>query len=149
MNILDIDLDFFINDIEHNVSDNGKRLNSDAYYPDSKKQVISFLEYNCGLDRSNKILGKVVKHHHEAIYVWDKLLKEGTLKSPFNIIHVDAHPDLGFGDPGIIYIMTELTRNNRMDRSFVQDIDRSKIYCGNYLLFALALGWVRELNFIS
>ncbi|MCR6547217.1 UPF0489 family protein [Dehalobacterium formicoaceticum] len=149
MKILDIDLDFFLNKIAYDVDDTcGLRLSSEEYLVDSKENVKLFLEKQCGLSLENKVPGKVVNHHNEALYVWNEMIKNHLLKKPFNITHVDAHPDLWFGDCSITYIMTELTRLPLANRNYIEDVDESKIKCGNYLIFAIALGWVDSLEFV-
>lgn len=149
MKILDLDLDFFLNKIAYDINDKcGHRLSSEEYLVDSKEKVKMFLENQCGLSLKSKVLGKVVTHHHEALYVWNKLIKAGLLRKPFNITHVDAHPDLWFGDSSITYIMTELTKKSTINRNHIEDINCKKIQCGNYLVFAIALSWVKSLEFV-
>lgn len=149
MKILDLDLDFFLNKIAYNVDDaSGQRLSPEEYLVDSKEKVKLFLENQCGLSLVNKVPGKVVMHHNEALYVWNEMIKNRLLRKPFSITHVDAHPDLWFGDRSITYIMTELTRLPLVNRNYIEDIDESQIKCGNYLTFAIALGWVESLEFV-
>lgn len=149
MRVLDLDLDFFLNKIAYNVDDYcGKRLDSNEYLVENQQNVRLFLEKQCGLSLENKVQGKVVEHHNEALYIWNELIKKGKLKTPFSITHIDAHPDIWFGDKSINYIMTELTRLPKVNRNTLNDIDTSKIKCGNYLTFAMALGWIEELEFV-
>ena len=59
MKILDIDLDFFLNDIANSRSDYGERLSSDEYFPWEAEDVKAFLECQCGLTKENKIKGRM------------------------------------------------------------------------------------------
>jgi len=143
MKLLDIDLDFFLNKIVF-WKKNNKRLNEKEYIPWKKEKVIDFLENQCGLSVDNKIKGRVIKKHHEAFYFWKELIYKGELTTPFEVVHIDAHADLGLGDLSYKYIMEELLHKP------VDKRDNPKYLCeGNYLAFSIANRWISKLTYIT
>lgn len=139
MRVLDIDLDFFVSDIAHFVSDNGKRLNDDYYKIWDEKSVRKFLEKKCGLSRSKPVKGRLIRHHDEAYYYfWRELISNNKLKVPFDIVHVDAHADLGLGDASWVYILSDLLRLPPEERINPKTTGLDGLSYGNYLAFAIA-----------
>ena len=63
------------------------------------------LEDHCGLDRARPVPGRLVTDHFEAFLFWQELVRCGALDIPFDVVHVDAHADLGSGDAGYVYLM--------------------------------------------
>ncbi|ABR54487.1 conserved hypothetical protein [Methanococcus vannielii SB] len=143
MRVLDIDLDFFLNKIAFWKKGN-KRLDEKEYIAWKKDKFSEFLEKNCNLSRNNKIKGRIVKKHHEAFYFWNELIEKNQLDVPFEVIHIDAHADLGFGDFSYRYIMEELLHNPLEKRNSPE-----MIYEGNYLSFAIANRWINELTYVN
>uniref|UniRef100_A9AA45 Uncharacterized protein n=1 Tax=Methanococcus maripaludis (strain C6 / ATCC BAA-1332) TaxID=444158 RepID=A9AA45_METM6 len=141
MRILDIDLDFFLNKIMY--FPKKKRPNEQEYIPWDKDQFIEFLENNCNLSKNNKTPGRIVKKHHKAFYFWRELIEKNKLEVPFEVIHIDAHADLGLGDDAYVYIMEELLKNPVEKRT-----DPEKIYEGNYLVFAIANRWIKNITYV-
>lgn len=147
MRILDIDLDFFLDRIHLWPNDTETRLpegGDGGFTAWDKIKVIDFLYYNCGL-KENKIPGKVVEKHHEALLLWEDLIKKGLLDSPFEVVHIDAHADLGMGDSSYKYLMENLMHLPLNQR---QSYDKQKLNEGNYLLFAAALGMLSKLVYV-
>ncbi len=149
MQILDIDLDFFQDGrFMFLADDEGKRVSAEEARPWKKEKVITFLENNCGLKMQQKIKGKIFTHHHEVFYELRELIKRCKLKIPFELNHIDAHADLGMGDASWAYIMGELIHKPLIERSD----PKQECYYGlgftNYLSFAIANRWIKELNFI-
>lgn len=91
MNILDIDLDFFLNNraIGDSIAPKGRRLPFLKYRRWGRKEVKSFFENNCGLIPNRQIPLFVIKDHH---YVLRIALEKGF--NDINLYHVDAHHDL-------------------------------------------------------
>lgn len=143
--ILDLDLDFFLNEIAHHRSDVGTRLSSRDYKPWKKSEVRLFLERQCLLSTANPTKGRVVTHHDEVFWQWRDLVEEGKIGVPFTIVHVDAHADLGMGDSGNRYIMTDLLHESMEDRKYPIS---GEVKPGNYLLFAVACRWVSQMTFV-
>lgn len=153
MRLLDIDLDFFINDIANFRSDVGDRLDDSEYYTWNAERVERFLEDQCGLSKNNKIKGKIIEHHDEAFYYWRDLIGEGLLNTPFDVIHIDAHADLGLGDASWVYIMQNLLHMTLEERihpeKFRYESNLQKFSYANYLAFAIGCRWIKTLTFVT
>ena len=81
--------------------------------------------------------------------MWRRWLLEKRLSSPFRVIHVDAHADLGAGmNLTCQYIETELLAlplENRSQPRFGLD---NGLNSGNYLLGAIANRWIDRLSYV-
>jgi hypothetical protein len=140
---LDIDLDFFLNKNAYHSGHESGRLGSE-YLPWSGYRVKRFLEGRCGLSTTSPVPGKVVEHHDEVLGIWQALIESGKLKTPFEAVHIDAHPDLWVGGgiyltPGRLHIEAERE---------LTILKTKPIHPGNYLTFALAYGWISSLTWI-
>ena len=153
MRVLDIDLDFFLNDIAHFANDYGDRLDESEYIPWKEAEVRNFLEFRCGLRIDNKVKGRILTHHQEAFLFWRDLIDKEQLKVPFEVIHVDAHADLGLGDASWVYIMQNLLHRpiekRRYPERFHYKSNYYKFGFGNYLAFAIGCRWVSKLTFVT
>ncbi|MFX1476496.1 MAG: UPF0489 family protein [Promethearchaeota archaeon] len=145
--ILDIDLDFFLNKIT-DASKNGRRLKKKKYYPWSIHTLQSFLENRCLLVRKKPIPGKIVKHHDEAFTFWRELILTKKLNIPFELVHIDAHSDIGVADWGWIYITSELLHKPIEERIYPDESLLFGINEANYIAFALACRWIKKLIYI-
>jgi hypothetical protein len=144
MRVLDLDLDLFVSPIA-TTKDAYTRLCPEKYKPWSESAVRHFLEHHCGLSSQKKVLGRVITHHHEAFYFLRDLIQGKKATPPFELVHADAHADLGMGDAAYPYIMSELLHLSLFDR---MTPDESEIGPGNYLVFAIACRWVSSLNYV-
>lgn len=144
MRFLDLDLDFFLDRVATGKGDSC-RLDDDEYCPWQEDEVRGFLEGNCGLIKLSPVRGRIVEHHDEAFDFWNELIAEKQLTAPFDLVHVDAHADLGFGDNSFIYLMSEYLHIEPSKRNLV---GRSEIRCGNFLLFAIACRWLSSLTYV-
>ncbi|MFX0106047.1 MAG: UPF0489 family protein [Candidatus Hodarchaeota archaeon] len=145
--ILDIDLDFFLNRITDSRL-GSKRLNKRKYYPWSKVSLESFLENRCLLSKNKPVKGRVVKSHHEAFFFWRDLILNKKIEIPFELVHLDAHSDMGIADWGWIYITSVLLHKPIGERIYPEESLLFGINEANYLAFALACRWVKKLTFI-
>lgn len=150
MNILDIDLDFFLDKVPGFVStDSDERLESESYAPWEKNEVENFLINQCGLNKEKKIPGKRLTHHKEVYYEVRNMVESRQIKD-VNIDHIDAHADLGLGDMCFKYLFFNLIRKSVSNRYHhdenVPDIE--KMGSGNYLLFMIANRWIKSLRYI-
>lgn len=154
MKILDIDMDYFLNRVPRFISSKSKkRIDGDNFKPWSKKDVISFLEDNLGLSRDNKIQGKIITHHHEALYYWRDLINLSKVNIPFEVVHVDSHADLGLGFSSWVFIFERLlgleVENRAKIENYKNIFSEYKLPdIGDYLLFALAFRWISKLTYI-
>jgi hypothetical protein len=116
MRLLDIDLDLFVNRPAYYQSQDN-RLSSEDYRPWPEANVRLFLEKQCGLSTLSPVNGRVINNHHQAFSYWKYLIKHKKLFTPFEVTHVDSHADLGFGDSGYIYLMSDLLSFSINDRT--------------------------------
>lgn len=155
MKVLDLDMDYFLNDVPMFIPSSCKdRVSNDEYKPWSKSDVISFIENNLGLSKNKKIKGKILIHHHEALYFWRDLINFSKLKVPFEVIHIDSHADLGLGFPSWVFIFERLLGLEVENRSNIENYKSIfKKYSlpdiGDYLLFALAFRWISKLTYVG
>jgi hypothetical protein len=145
--MIDLDLDFFLSDISYGGGANN-RLDESRYTPWSEKEVRAFLERQCGLSKSKPLPGKIVVTHDEVFDHWRDEIEKGQLIPPFEVIHVDAHADLGMGDASYFYLMTEHLGKPVSERSYPPIGDWSGIGEGNYLAFAIACRWISKLTYV-
>lgn len=147
MRVLDIDLDFFVDPIAYWRSDYGARLSDKEYSVWEVKELENFLENKCKLSKTHKVKGTIVKHHHDAFYYLRDLIQKNELKVPFEIVHIDAHADLGLGDSGYIYVMTKLL-HRPVEKRMNPKRGREGLTAGNYLVFLVACRWVSKIVFV-
>lgn len=149
MRILDLDLDFFLSSIAHDQSSDGARLSETEFKPWASDKVREFMEKNCGLSSRRRIPGRYITHHHEAFYWWRDLIRDGKLTKPFEVVHVDAHADLGSGTFGLskVYVGLDLLHQPLEQRESPEEGDQ-KMNAGNYLLVAIACRWVNRLVYV-
>lgn len=143
MRFLDLDLDFFLNDNAYRSESDSGRLSSE-YKPWSASKVRHFVEEKCGLSRDAPVQGRTVESHDEVFDFWRTLIESGSLGVPFEVIHIDAHPDLWVG--GGLYLMSEFLY---VDSELVLAmLSRKHVHSGNYLTFAIACGWIASLVWV-
>jgi hypothetical protein len=143
LNVLDFDLDAFLSDVAHWV-DGDQRLDPDHYRPWAENELRLFLEEKCLLDRDRRIPGQFAVHHQDA---FDYFVRIATAaETRLNVVHVDGHADLGFGDPSWVYLTTDILSrepNERMN----PERSRAALNDGSYLAFLLATGKVASLTY--
>ena len=111
MRFLDLDLDFFLNKNAYGSEQATARLGSD-YKPWSASKVRQFLEERCCLSHDAPVRGRTVETHDGVFHFWRRLIESGGLRVPFDVIHIDAHPDLFVGSElyltsGFLYVEAE------------------------------------------
>ena len=146
MVILDIDLDFFLKDIIHNPK-KARPSNSyiDVWEP---AEVINFLEKRCNLNKNKKIKGKFLKTHDELFYCFKKMIEKKIINVPFELVHIDAHADLGLRDCSYKYIMTELLHKPVIDRLNPKNGGWEGLSEVNLLAFSIACRWINKLTYV-
>ena len=147
--ILDLDLDFFLNEVAyHRTPDD--RVSSDECRPWSARKVRKFLEKQCGLTHQDRVPGRFVSHHHEAFYFWQELIQKKKLSIPFEVIHVDAHADLGGGSILQDYFFGQFLHQPFGQREIPSSSEPLRtINAGNYLCYALAFRWLSSLIYVK
>jgi hypothetical protein len=140
---LDLDLDFFLNGNAYSSGCDSGRLGSE-YKPWSASKVRRFLEDRCGLSLDTPVRGRTVESHNEIFDFWRTLIESGDLRAPFEVIHVDAHPDLWVGDG--LFLMSEFLYVD--SERLLAVLKRKHVHSGNYLTFAIASGWIASLAWV-
>ena len=140
MYVLDLDLDFFLDNICP-LAEKGTRPDANQASPWPEEQVRFFLEHNCGLRRETPVPGALFETHDQALSHWQGLEK------PLSVTHVDAHSDLGVGKPGPAFVLESvITRPVEARLDIPGYYAQQKLDEANYLLFALAFRWISELE---
>ena len=146
--ILDLDLDFFLNACCP-LALYGQRPDSSCAKPWEPEAVEAFLERNMGLRKDRPIPGIVTETHDGALAFWKARMEAGALNTPFSVVHVDAHADLGIGKPGPGFVLNNVLGIPPKDRDvFDQYYAQKQLDEANYLLFALAFRWIDALTLV-
>ncbi|MBR3928039.1 MAG: UPF0489 family protein [Clostridia bacterium] len=146
MRVLDIDLDFFLNDVCP-FADVGQRPDVRGREPWKEEDVVSFLETRLLLSKTRPIPGRVFETHDMALDFWKDLMDGGLLSAPFSVTHVDAHTDLGIVQKGYPFV-----RHNVLSRPVEKRVQlnefREKVQLNeaNYLAFAIGFRWIERLE---
>lgn len=144
MKVLDLDLDYFINKIKPITIVGDDRLSDDDFCPWTKHRFIEFLEKNCKLSKEKRVRGRIITHHHEAYLWWKELIEIGDLRTPFTLVHVDAHSDMAFGGISYQYIASELLEHPFNERPLYD----KGLHCGNFIPYAIANRWIKEYQYL-
>lgn len=147
MKVLNIDLDFFLSRIRHS-PDEDTRPAADEFSPWAPESVHEFMKRNCGLTSSPKLPTMVVTTHDEVFDLWKEQIRNGRLHTPFDVVHIDAHADLGMGDASCTYILGELLHIAPHERQEPRRGGWCGLAEGNYLAFAVACRWLRTLTYV-
>jgi hypothetical protein len=143
--VLDLDLDAFIYGSAHWREPDGPRLEADEFPPWTLEKLLGFLESQCLL--TGRLPGYAVEDHGELFFRWRDAIDQGLLEPPFHITHVDAHADIGLGDSGYVYLLTELLREPVEARRDPR-IGNDALGDGNFLAFAVATRWVSAIEYV-
>ncbi len=146
MRVLDIDLDFFLNDCCP-LAEKGQRPSLAGCEPWDAEAVCRFLEDQCGISKDAPLPGRIFETHDQALLFWEEMIAAGRLSSPFHVTHVDAHSDLGIGFPGPNYVLFNvLSMPVDKRRNPALFYAQHKLDEANYLLFALAMRRIASLD---
>lgn len=157
MKVLDLDIDYFMTKIATDIDESISERLPENEYGDSvwtEFKVRDFLEKNLGLSKKRKREGCIVKGHNEALFYWKKLIVQKKLTTPFEVVHIDSHADLGLGYSSWDYISNQLlmipleerfeNRKYKLVSGEMRDIG-----IGDYLLFAIAFQWISKLTYCA
>lgn len=155
MKILDIDLDYFMDTVASFIDeDSSLRLDEECYGESvwSETQVRDFLENNLGLSKERKIQGRVVRGHNESLIFWKELISNRVLSTPFEVVHVDSHADLGLGYSSVEHITNYLlsypVEERPMHNKYVRRNGKlAEEGIGDYLLWAIAYRWISKITY--
>jgi hypothetical protein len=143
MRFLDLDLDFFLNKNAYSSGHESVRLGPD-YKPWTVSRVRRFLEGRCGLSPDAPVLGRTVNSHDGVLNFWRALINSGKLRIPFEVVHIDAHPDVSVGNG---FYLTSHCLYVEPGRGLAV-LKAKNIHSGNYLTFALVYGWIDALVWV-
>jgi hypothetical protein len=146
--ILDIDLDFFVEDPVY-WPPSQERCDPDEHPVWPESEVRSFLDRQCGV--SAPLPGFITENHGELFPLWRDAIDAGVLVPPFHVTHVDAHADLGLGDTSYVYILTSLLLKSPEERRYPVTSAEDAwggLGDGNHLAFAVANRWISELDYV-
>ena len=149
MRILDLDLDTFIYPVLHD-RQAGTRPTNEEVTAWTSGEVRTFLEDRCGISTQNPIQGKLFQSHDEVLGAWRKDKLAGILSEKFEVVHIDAHPDLGLpdrDDPIRNWIAEKYQAGHLPTYESLQ-LEDPGLNLGNYLLCALAFNWISELTLV-
>ncbi len=141
--VLDIDLDAFVWPqvfYREEQADRPSGSQHRAWPPPAVERLLGRLGV------TGAVAGRCVEPHVEVFDIWYEALESGRLRHPFHVVHVDAHEDLGYGDPCWKSIQEEILTQPLTCRT--PNAVRPLLHSGNYLLGAAALGWLASITFI-
>lgn len=148
MRVLDLDMDFFLSG-PCPLAEKGKRPDEACAAVWDDGEVIRFLEKQCGLSREHPVPGAIFDTHDKALDFWQARISDGSLKVPFDVVHVDTHSDLAFGPPGTGFVMNVVLSRPPEKRADAENYRKAvELDEANYLLFALAFRWISRLAYV-
>ena len=146
MNVLNLDLDFFLNGRVAGWGSVGLgRPPLVGHEPWPEEAVRRFLEQSLNL--KGKVPGKLVTEHHAVFADWRELIAGKRLKPPFFICHVDAHSDLGMGYRSWEFLHRDFLDLSLASRAFPKE-GNTGINCGSFMAFAAGNRWFNKLDFV-
>ena len=157
MKIIDLDMDYFMEYIATGIVESREERLAEERYGDcvwSEQRIRKFLEDNLGISKKRKIKGRIVTGHNEALFFWRELIKKESLQTPFEVVHIDSHADLGFGYLSYAYISDSLLQypvdERCMHTKYVDCFGKMNDEgIGNYLLYAIAFRWINKLTYCA
>lgn len=146
MRVLNLDLDFFLNERAHGRKDDpNSRPDNWGLVPWKADAVVEFIEN--ALNLRTKVPGAVVVSHHEVFYHWRDLIERGALNTPFFACHVDAHSDLGCGTPAWVYLHSDFLELSLAARRYPMEGDEGLNFA-NFMAFAIGNRWFSAIDFV-
>jgi hypothetical protein len=137
--VLDLDLDVFVSPVVEVNGDATYRAGSGEHQVAPEAEIMAaFAKFELSPDR--KVPGAFIEHHREAYFFWRDLVASGRLKVPFDVVHVDAHSDLGNGATTV-----KLCERWAAIPDKLNEDPGGRVNSADYLAFALMNGWVRAL----
>jgi hypothetical protein len=143
--ILDIDLDFFVDEPTRRRSLDDGRPNPGEHPTMELDDALSYVHDHLGL--RGPVPGFVVEHHVELFSHWRRAIASGALVAPFHLAHLDAHADLGLGETGHKYLLTEIMSLPPERRQY-PEYGVNKLTDGSFVAFAAACRWLSEIDYV-
>lgn len=144
ISFLNLDLDAFLDDVALWVSGDDRR-DAEHYKPWSEAELRAFLEKQCHLTSSHRVPGRFVVHHDKAFDFWKELVAKH--QTQIDLVHVDAHADLGLGDCSWVDIVSCVLHLPPEQRT---DPPRGSAFLnlGSYVAYAVAARWLASLTYV-
>jgi hypothetical protein len=146
--VLDIDLDFFLDQILYCQNEPRGRAKEQDFKVDPIDVALNFLRDQCGLSAAEPLPGFVCHKHKEVFVHWRRMLHEGSLRAPFEVIHVDAHSDMGLGNNSCLYIAEDLLAQPVDKRRVPTTQESWALGDCNFIAYALACRWIGKLTYV-
>lgn len=148
MRVLSIDIDFFVTPVAHGISfSTTRRLSENRYKTVPDSELLQYLA-RFGLSADSPAVPGVFIRDHVGAYdvIADLVGQHGT---PIDeLVHVDAHADLGMGDSGYCYLLLDVAHRPLARRRRPRRRRMSGLNSGNWLPFVVANQWVRSVRFV-
>jgi hypothetical protein len=133
--VMDIDFDYCVRPtLAHGYADRS-RLPSDMYVWLGADELVTWLKKN-NLFHPGGFAG-TVEGHEEVLMLLNALVEAGTVKTPFDLIHIDAHPDMMDLDSKVIRLFDEA---DSVTSTLFQHAK-----AGDFLQYAVRSGWINRL----
>lgn len=145
--VADIDLDLFLDRFDN--IDCGKHRQPSTLRPWSHENLRAFLEGQCGFKPGgNRVPGRFIIHHDEA---WEIFRQLRTWYGPLDLVHFDAHADLGTGLGDLAWVdigsrLLGLERDQRPDA--ILRMGDKRMSPANYIAFVVACRWIKSLTYV-
>jgi hypothetical protein len=139
MRVLSVDIDVFVDPVASDIETQA-RLSPGEYTLDRTERIRDVLR-RCGLS-SAPTRGVFMKDHDDAFSVLRALTEKGDVS--LELIHVDAHSDIGLGDSGYQYLLTRFAHLPVEQRRALQR-GQCPLNLGNWLAFAVACQWISSI----
>ena len=147
--VLDIDLDFFLDRIFNCDDEPHGRLDSRTFKVDTVETALNYLREHCLVSTDAPRPGRVCERHAEVYFHWNRMIRSGELKIPFEVIHVDAHADMGLGNTSCLYIAEDLLAEPPSRRRAPTGRDSWCVGDNNFIAYALACRWIGRLTYVT
>ena len=80
---------------------------TEKVYSEDGTMVALINYYFLNENKDRKIKGRIVTGHNEVLFFWQELITKESLETPFEVVHIDSHADLGLGYLSWTYILDE------------------------------------------
>jgi len=145
MKMLSLDLDFFQCQVpfDPETNEDGRPVRDLDVW--TELEVEDFLETRCRLDKARPIKCCFAeKHDAMAAFIY-RLREAGEFTVPFELVHIDAHSDMGGFGVKWIPILEDI--NPRRVIGPPEEYDH--LDEGNVLFYLLSSGWIRKLTWVK
>jgi hypothetical protein len=143
MNVLSIDADFFVSPVARMVDLHSEERLPDSYETDPPK-LVEYLLDRFGLTTPD-VPGVFMRHHDQGFDVLRAVAARG---EAIDLVHVDAHADLGLADvKSLTYLFTDFAHRTAAERANPRRGDDG-LDLGNWLAFAVGAGFLSSVTFV-